>query len=314
MNEQRSYELAFHGKGGDYFKISIVNTILCILTLGLYYPWAKARTLQFLYGSSTFERTPFVFSVTGKEMFRGFVTAIAILVGLYAVLITLAVMGHPVIGFLVFYVCLLALIPLSLHGAYRYRMAKTSWRGIRFGYNGDKKELVGLFLKGFLFTLLTLGVYSAWFTNNVRRYVLSNISAGNARFTFSGDGTDFFWLNVKGYFLSLFTLGVYAFWWQKDLFQFCVDNLRLEQEEDVVFFQSKATGGGFAGLLIVNLLILVFTLGLGSAWVVTRTMKFALENIEASGTLSLESLEQVQPEYSDATAEDVTDLLDLGTI
>ena len=49
MNEHRSYALAFYGKGLDYFRIQIVNVILNILTLGFYYPWAKARQLRYLY-------------------------------------------------------------------------------------------------------------------------------------------------------------------------------------------------------------------------------------------------------------------------
>jgi uncharacterized membrane protein YjgN (DUF898 family) len=86
----------------------------------------------------------------------------------------------------------------------------------------------------------------------------------------------------------------------------------MEQGDDAVFLRSKATGGGFAGLMIVNLLIIVFTLGLGYAWVVTRTMKFAADNIEASGYYSFEELQQSQPDYSNATAEDMADLLDMG--
>ena len=83
MSEHRTYSLAFHGKGVEYFKIQIVNTILSILTLSLYYPWAKEKSLKYLYNKSSFEETPFVFSGTGKEMFKGYVRALAILVALY---------------------------------------------------------------------------------------------------------------------------------------------------------------------------------------------------------------------------------------
>lgn len=104
------------------------------------------------------------------------------------------------------------------------------------------------------------------------------------------------------------------FWWQKDQFEFLVNNMRLEQDEDTIFFNSKATGGGFAGLMIVNLLILVFTLGLGYAWIVTRTMNFVMNNIEGSGYYSFDALVQSQEEYSDATADDMADILDLGLV
>jgi uncharacterized membrane protein YjgN (DUF898 family) len=306
--------MAFYGKGSEYFKIQIVNTILSILTLGLYYPWAKEKSLKYLYSKSTFEDTPFVFSGTGKEMFKGFVKALIILVLLYGAFFYLNMIDHPVWGILVIYAGVLVLMPLSIHGSYRYRMAKTSWKGIRFGYTGNRNQLIGLFFKGLLFTLLTFGFYGAWFVMNLRRYLLSNIKVGNARFVYTGSGGDYFVLNLKGYFLSLITLGIYSFWWQKELFEYFVNNLRLEQDEDAVFFRSTATGGGFAGLMIINVLILIFTFGLGYSWVVTRTLNFVMNNIEASGYYSFESLQQAQDDYRDATADDMADILDFGFV
>lgn len=314
MKEQRSYALAFYGKGYEYFKIQIVNTILNILSLSLYYPWAKERSLKYLYNKNTFEDTPFVFSGTGKEMFKGYIKALAILVALYGAFFYLTLNDHAGLALLLLYVGILSLLPVAIHGSYRYRMAKSSWRGIRFGYSGNLGELVGLFFKGLLFTILTVGIYSAWFTISLRRYILSNIRVGNAQFVYTGDGTDYFIMNLKGYFLTLFTFGIYLFWWQKEQFEFFVNNLRLEQDEDAVFFRSKATGGGFARLMLGNLLILVLTLGLGYAWVVTRNMSFVMNNIEADGYYSFESLQQAQGDYSDATGEDVSDLLDLGAV
>lgn len=314
MKEFRSYPIAFHGKGIEYFKIKMVNTILTICTLGLYYPWAKERTLKYLYSKNTFETTPFVFSGTGREMFKGFIKAIAILVVLYALFFFLTFNGYDGWAILFIYAGILLLLPLAIHGSYRYRMAKTSWRGIRFGYTGDRGQLVKLFFKGIFLTIITLGIYGAWFTISLRRYLLCNVKVGNARFVYTGDGSDYFWLNLKGYFLTLLTLGVYSFWWQKNLFEYFVNNLRLEQDEDAVFFRSTATGGGFARLIIPNLLILVFTLGLGYPWVVTRTFHFATQHIEAAGYYSFESLQQAQAPYSDATADDMADLLDFGFV
>ena len=86
MKEHRSYALAFYGKGYEYFKIQIVNTILNFLSLSLYYPWAKERSLKYLYNKNTFEETPFIFSGTGKEMFKGYIKALAILLALMQML------------------------------------------------------------------------------------------------------------------------------------------------------------------------------------------------------------------------------------
>jgi uncharacterized membrane protein YjgN (DUF898 family) len=314
MNEHRSYSLAFYGRGIDYFRIQLVNIILNIITLGLYYPWAKERQLKYLYSQNTFEETPFVFSGTGKEMFKGYIKAIAIIVVLYAITFYLIANQFTGTGLFVLYGGFICLLPLAIHGSYRYRMAKTSWKGIRFGYAGKRGTLVGIFFKGILLTIITFGIYAPWFTINLRRYILSNIKAGNAQFIYTGSGSEYFWLNLKGYFLTVLTFGVYFFWWQKDQFEFFVNNLRMQQGDDAVFFNSKATGSGFAGLMIVNFLIIVFTFGLGYPWAVTRTLSFVMNNIEVSGYYSFESLQQAQEDYSDATGEDISDFFDFGFV
>lgn len=314
MKEHRSYALAFYGSGMDYFKIQVVNTILNLVTLGLYYPWAKERQLKYLYSQNTFEQTPFVFSGTGKEMFKGYIKALIIIAVLYASMLYLVMNNQIASGLLLLYGGLIALMPLAIHGSYRYRMAKTSWKGIRFGYEGSRGTLVGIFFKGLFLTILTLGIYSPWFTINLRRYILSNIKAGNVQFVYNGDGTDYFVLNIKGYLLTLLTFGIYLFWWQRDQFAFFVNNLRMQQGDDAVFFHSKATGGGFAKLMIVNFFILIFTFGLGYAWVVTRSLTFVMNNIEVSGYYSFESLLQAQEDYSDAVGEDMSDIFDFGFV
>src|SRR5688572_15547294 len=121
MAEHRTYSLAFYGKGSEYFKIQIVNTILNILTLSLYYPWGKERNLKYLYNKNTFEETPFVFSGTGKEMFKGYIKALAILALLYGSFFYLVLNEQPGLAMLIMYGGILALLPLAIHGSYRYR-------------------------------------------------------------------------------------------------------------------------------------------------------------------------------------------------
>src|SRR5215471_4708083 len=84
--EHRYYKLQFIGEGLELFKIKLINIILTIATLGLYYPWAKARTLNYLYSQTHFEDSPFSFTGTGKEMFKGFMKAILILLVFYGLL------------------------------------------------------------------------------------------------------------------------------------------------------------------------------------------------------------------------------------
>ena len=312
--EPRNYQVSFQGKGSELFKIQIVNLILCVLTLGLYYPWAKAKTLQYLYGQTQFEQHPFAFTGTGKQMFKGFIRAFLLIILIYIVCIMLTLMSMPALGVLFVIVAFLAIIPMALHGSFRYRFAKSVWNGVRFGYTGSRSELIKIFIKGLLLTIVTFGIYASWFTIKLRNYMLSNVKMGNASFSYHGDGADFFLLNLKGYFLTIFTLGIYSFWWQKDLFNYYVNNLRLQHDDNAVFFHSKATGGKFAGLLIVNFLIVLFTLGLGYPWVIARTLRFAFANVVIEGNIDFLQLQQTQPDYSDATGEDLAGFFDFGFV
>jgi uncharacterized membrane protein YjgN (DUF898 family) len=65
----------------------------------------------------------------------------------------------------------------------------------------------------------------------------------------------------------------------KDLLS-TIDNLSLNKREMKKSNQSTVTGGGFFKLAITNILLVIFTLRLGYAWVVTRTMNYIFDNIE----------------------------------
>lgn len=306
--------LAFKGKGGDLFVVLLVNMLLTAITLGLYYPWAKARRLNWYYQNTELDGHPFHFHGTGNEMFKGFIKAVGLLVLIYGVYILLiAWLRAPVVAILWFLGTFIVLVPLVIHGSYRYRASRSSWRGIHFGYRGQLKELFNICLKGGLLTIITFGIYGSWFTIELRRYLLGNLRYGSSRFQYAGDGTDYFMLNLKGYLLTLITLGIYGFWWQRDRFNYYVDNLSWHfQDGKQLRTRSTATGGGIFGLVVVNLLIIIFTLGIGLAWAEVRTMNFVLDNIGFQGDGDLDAVVQTELEHKDALADDLGDMMDIG--
>lgn len=311
METNSSHKLEFHGKGSEFFGIIIINWLLTLLTLGFYYPWAKAKQLKYLYSATSFNNERFQFSGTGKEMFIGFIKTILIMIILGVVYGLTIILIHPIAGIVLLSLILIMLTPLMIHGSFRYRMSRTSWRGIRFGYRGNKWVLVGQYLKWTFLTLITLGFYAAWMEINYRRFIIGNIKAGDASFHYEGNGLDFFLLNLKGYLLTVITLGIYGAWWQKDIFAYLYNNLSVSRDNGTLRFKSVATGGGFFKLGIVNLLILIFTLGFGYAWVVIRSMKFTTDNISIEGDLEVDKLNQTQENYTNALGDDMIDFFDI---
>ena len=311
----QNYQLEFKGQGSAFFGILIVNWILTVLTLGFYYPWARAKQLQYTYSHTTLNNESFYFSGTGAEIFKGFIKLIGMyllfLVG-YGLFVSYA--ESPILAIVLLYLCMIAIIPLILHGSLRYRMSRTSYRGIRFGYRGDRKELMVQFFRDILLTIVTLGIYSAWFSMNLRSYTHRHIRYGNVEFSNEARGGEYFILYLKGYLLTFLTLGIYSFWFQKDIFNYYIDKMELKQGENRIKMHSTATGGAFFKLIITNFLLLIFTFGIASAWVEMRTLRFIFSHIQMTGNIDLSSVSQTETEYNDAFGEDAVDFFNIDMI
>jgi uncharacterized membrane protein YjgN (DUF898 family) len=310
-----SYQLEFKGDGTEFFGILLANWILTILTLGFYYPWARAKQLQYIYSHTTLNKESFRFSGTGAEIFKGFIK----LVGIYLLVMVFFVLftrysESPILAVFLLYAVLLTFVPFIIHGSFRYRMSRTSFRGIRFGYRGDRKELTVQFFRDLLFTVLTLGIYSSWLAMNLRAYTHRHIRFGDVEFSNEASGSAYFLLNLKGNILTLITLGIYSFWWQKDIFNYYIDNMKLRKGDQNVIFLSTATGVDFLKLLVTNFFLLVFTLGIGAAWVEMRTLRFMFSHIKMMGNINLNAVSQTEAEYNDAFGEDAVDFFNIDLV
>lgn len=316
-SETRPRKIEFKGTGSDYFVVLVVNWLLTSVTFGLYYPWARARSFSYLYSNTELEGSRFTFHGTGREMFLGFIKAIVLFVLIYGFFIWSSIsdsMSLRLLGLAIFYIGFLVLIPLAVHGGLRYRLAKTSWRNIHFGYRGAKGMLVEIFIAGVILSSITFGIYSSWFTTELRKYIIGNIRFGNIRFRYNGNGSDLFWINFKGIFLSIFTLGIYLFWYLRNWVEYYINNIEVEQNDKSYPVKVDLPIGEYIGFQIVNFLLIIFTLGLAMAWVKVRTLNFFFQRVELPSEINLEEIEQTETDFSDATGEDIVDVMDLGII
>lgn len=121
----------FSGSGGEYFRIWIVNLLLLILTLGLYWPWAKVRRMRYFWGNTLVDGEPLAFHGEPRKMFRG-----QALVGVLLLLYSWAGQASPLAG-LVALVALAGLWPALFRASMQFRLANTSWRGLRMRFTGS---------------------------------------------------------------------------------------------------------------------------------------------------------------------------------
>lgn len=307
------HQIDFKGDGLEYFKIMIVNWLLTVVTLGLYYPWARAKKLKYLYSHTEINDESFHFSGTGKEMFIGFVKIMAIYLVLSGIMYTSIYYNQPLI-FLFAYLIILAFIPFAIHGSFKYRMSRTSYKGIRFGYRGLKKDVSIMFYKDIFFTIITFGIYGSWMLMNLRRYTHSNIRYGDVEFSNNSRGSDFFKIMIVGYILTGVSLGIYYFWWKTDIYNYYVNSISIKKGDNEIFCYSNLMGFEMLKLMVGNFFIIVFTLGLGTAWAEMRSKKYLTNSICLKGNINLDSIHQTEEEYTNALGEDAMDFFDLDII
>jgi uncharacterized membrane protein YjgN (DUF898 family) len=145
----------------------------------------------------------------------------------------------------------------------------------------------------------------------VRKYTHENIRYGDVEFTNTSDGGDWLGVVLIGYFASIFSLGIYFFWWQKDIFEYYINNIGMKKGDQIVKCYSTATGGGFFKLIMGNLLIIIFSFGLGIAWADMRIQKFIFDHIKMEGDINFTEISQTEEEYKDAFGEDAMDFFEI---
>jgi uncharacterized membrane protein YjgN (DUF898 family) len=150
--QTRVLPIEFTGSGSEYFRIWIVNLLLTLVTVGLYFPWAKVRRLRYFYGNTLVDGEPLGFHGNAFKMFKGFVI-VAAFFGLYSLA------GHfsPTAGFVMFLV-IAALWPALFKSSMQFRMVNTSWRGLRFGFGGTTQDAYRACLPLFIPSVLILGL------------------------------------------------------------------------------------------------------------------------------------------------------------
>jgi uncharacterized membrane protein YjgN (DUF898 family) len=283
----------FHGTGGTLFGIHLVNTLLTLVTLGFYYFWAKTRLRRYLFAQTEIEGDRFAYHGTGRELLLGTLKAVLVFgVPIYLLNIIRDVLDVPALvkvgAGLLSASLLFVLFPVAMVGARRYRLGRTSWRGIRFSFRGRVWELVKIVIVGSFLTGLTLGLYYPFLLVKRQGFMTSNSYFGSERFDFAGRGRDLFWAYLQAILLTLPTLGLSWVWYLARKRRYFWDHTSFGTAR----FACTVTGRALLGLWAVNVLLLVGTLGIAWPWVRVRNIDFAFRNLALQGPLELARIQQ----------------------
>jgi uncharacterized membrane protein YjgN (DUF898 family) len=330
--------IGFHGTGGGLFKIMLINWILTILTLGIYSFWGKTKVRRYLCEQSSFVGDRFYYHGTGGELFKGALIFGAIFglfnLGIYSVGQVWGLQAQGIAQAMVPFLILL-LLPVIMVGAFRYRLSRTAWRGIRFSFRGKRKSALWLYIKGYIFTILTLGLYWPYFTANMQKFWRSEAYFGSQSFKYDGEGKDIlkaFLLMILLYVvcmsvplaLPLLFPGIdkelagiaFAVLWIPLLAGFLYYTVYLDRYHWSKtrfaggIFNYDATAWQWFLLNFTNLLIIVFTLGFGIPLATVRSRKFLADHLAVVGNMQLSQVVQ-EAQKSSALGEGAADGFDM---
>ncbi|MBL8178667.1 MAG: DUF898 domain-containing protein [Bryobacterales bacterium] len=286
------HRFTFHGSGGELLLLYVKTFLLSMITLGIYSFWGRTRIRQFFAENTRFDNVAFAYHGTGLELLIGFGKALGVilLLGVQFGVFQLAAgetLGS-ILGGIVFVAGMLSLVPLAMVGAWRYRLSRTSLRGIRFSFRGNLIDFCKVYFPGLLLTAITFSIYAPFFWNNVRRYYARNAYYGNARFAYEGEGRDLLAPWLIGLLLTPFTLGASMLWFQLQRFNYQWNRTQFQNAR----FASAVSFGDYFLLHLTNFLLAVFTLGIAMPWVMIRTVRFAFDRVSLNGSLNLQAIAQ----------------------
>ncbi len=147
----RQHQVAFYGRGGEYFGIWIVNLLLTILTLGIYSAWAKVRKKRYFYGNTELAGDRFEYHAKPKQILIGRIIAVVLFIawiGLGGI--------HPYAQLALFLIGI-SVLPVLVARNLGFDARVSSYRGVRFDFTGTIGRAYLVFLLYPLLGLIGLG-------------------------------------------------------------------------------------------------------------------------------------------------------------
>ncbi len=205
----------FHGRAAEYFRIWIVNTLLTLLTGGIFLAWAKVRKRRYLRGNTELLGHRFDYRANPRGLLVGNIIVLLFFLG-YAFLgslyrpVQLSAIGLGIL-----------LLPWIVVRSLSFNAHNTVYRGLRFRFHPSLSGAAKIYLFKPLLIPLSLGIYYPAWVRERRRYTVQGHRLGDAYFHQETSTGQFYATYLLGGLIiaglvgvaSLYLVGMVA--WQK---------------------------------------------------------------------------------------------------
>ncbi|MCH8178057.1 MAG: DUF898 family protein, partial [Proteobacteria bacterium] len=133
---EKATPFEFTGRGGEYFRIWIVNILLTLLTLGIYSAWATVRKRRYFYGNTRLDDTEFHYLATPWMILKGRLIAVAVLLLYFGLgqFYPLAAGGFAIV--------LVLAMPWIVWNSMRFKTRMSQYRNVRFNFSGRLRPVI----------------------------------------------------------------------------------------------------------------------------------------------------------------------------
>jgi uncharacterized membrane protein YjgN (DUF898 family) len=331
--------LRFTGSGSEYFRIWITNTLLTIVTLGIYSAWAKVRRTRYFYANTRLADASFDYHGKPTAILKGRIVALVLLVAYQLASESARLLAAAL------FVLALGGMPWLIWKSLQFRLYNSSYRGIRFGFAGS---LAGAYIAYLLWPVLAsfTGFLLAPFAHQrVKRFQHTQSRYGAVHFNFNAGVGSFYLTYLKALLVMLAGVAVLGLLFSGGLSM--VTKRGLEQStygsvlafvaalyawfflvipvfsammQNLVWnhtgigphrFESRVSAARVLFIALTNLLAIVCTLGLYTPFAKIRMMKYRIEAMALLADGSLDDFVADAQAQAGALGEGVADLLDL---
>lgn len=184
-------EVSFKGGTFEYFKIWLTNLAFTVITLGIYSPWAKVRREKYFLNNTFCGSSSFDYTADPVAILKGRLLVIALFMicytsSLISLNLTVLLNFATVLSF-----------PFFFLAALRFRARNTTFRNIRFSFDGSVWQIAKLFILFQIPVICTLGLLAPLINRKRKEWLARNLWYGNTKFNCSSSTADFYKLYIK---------------------------------------------------------------------------------------------------------------------
>jgi len=183
------------GEKGAMFRLALKTSVLTVLTLGFYRFWMKTRLRRYYWSAIRPGGAPLEYTGQPLEKLLGFLVAVVVMafyigvVNLILMFFSFALFQGNVTAYALSFVGVMPIIFFAQYRARRYILARTRWRGIRFGLEPGAWGYAWRAALYWVLAIVTLGLLYPLKAFRLEKYLTDRTHFGSMTFHQGGRWT-----------------------------------------------------------------------------------------------------------------------------